>query len=118
MIRITTMADDGQNVRLKVEGRIVENWITEIKKVCTSLLAQKKMIFLDFSHVSFIDRQGVKVLQRVLSDRVEIIGASRLVQALLESGSTKKRPMGRAQNIQGELGGSRTQKGELHHDFM
>ena len=107
MIRITTMADDGQNVRLKVEGRIVENWITEIKKVCTSLLAQKKMIFLDFSHVSFIDRQGVKVLQRVLSDRVEIIGASRLVH-----------PMGRAQNIQGELGGSRTQKGELHHDFM
>ena len=107
MIRITTMADDGQNVRLKVEGRIVENWITEIKKVCTSLLAQKKMIFLDFSHVSFIDRQGVKVLQRVLSDRVEIIGASRLVHA-----------MGRAQNIQGELGGSRTQKGELHHDFM
>ncbi len=85
MVRITTLADDGQNVRLKVEGRLVENWVSELKNVCTSLLAQKKMVFLDFSHVSFVDRQGVAVLQGILGDRVEIIGASRLVQTLLGS---------------------------------
>jgi len=92
MIRITPLADDGQNVRLKVEGRIVENWVSEIKDVCISLLAKNKMIFLDFSHVRFVDRQGVEVLQKVLGDRVEIIGASRLVQALLRAQPTRKLP--------------------------
>lgn len=118
MLRITTLADDGQNVRLKVEGRIVANWVTEIKNVCTSLLAQKKIIFLDFSNVSFIDRQGVKVLQKVLSGRVEIFGASRLVQALLESGLTKRHPRVQARNIQGKLGESQTQKGGLSDDYL
>ena len=45
MLRITTLADDGQNIRLKVEGRIVRSWVSELDHACRSLLAQKKMVF-------------------------------------------------------------------------
>ncbi len=91
MVRITILADDGHSVRLKVEGRLVRGWVSELNDVCASLLAQKNMVFLDFSDVSFIDRQGVEVLQRVLGDRVKVMGASRLVKSLLEFRSKEGR---------------------------
>ena len=85
MVRITTMAEDAQNVRLKVEGRVVGECVSELDHSCTGFLAQKKRIVLDLSDVSFIDRQGIDVLKKVPPDRVHIKGASLLVQALLES---------------------------------
>ena len=97
MLRITTISDDGQNSRLKVEGRLVGSWVSELEQVCRSLLVQKKMVFLDFSEVGFIDRQGVEVVKRILGDRVEILGASRLVQALLEGGSNVRNDCGKHQ---------------------
>ena len=91
MVRITTLADEGQNIRLKVEGRIVGSWVSELDQACRSLPVQKMMVLLDFSNVSFIDRHGVEVVKRILSERFEILGASRLVQALLEVGSKESR---------------------------
>jgi len=87
MLRITTLADDGKTIRLKVEGRIVGSLVTELDSVCRSFQGTKKMVFLDFSDVSFIDRQGVMVLKKLLGDRVEVLRANRLVQALLGIGS-------------------------------
>ena len=91
MVRITTLTDDGQSIRLKVEGRIVGSWVSELDQACRSLRVQKKMVLLDFSSVSFIDRQGVEVVKRIVGDRFEILGASGLVQALLEVGSKENR---------------------------
>jgi anti-anti-sigma regulatory factor len=74
MVRITTMAEDAQNVRLKVEGRVVGEWVSELDNSCTGFLAQNKMIVLDLSEVSFIDRQGINVLKQVPADKVHIQG--------------------------------------------
>jgi len=79
------MAEDAQNVRLKVEGRMVGEEVSELDHSCTEFLAQNKMIVLDLSEVSYIDRRGVDVLQQIPADRVHIQGASLLVQALLGS---------------------------------
>ena len=83
MVRITTMTEDAQNVRLKVEGRVVGEWVAELDDAFTVVLAEKKMLVLDLSGVSFIDKRGIDVLQKVPFDRVHIQGASLLVQALL-----------------------------------
>ncbi len=84
MLRITTVDEVGQSVRLKVEGRVVREWGTELDHACTVLLAQKKNIVLDFSGVRFIDRRGIDVLKKIAGERVKIMGASPLVQTLLE----------------------------------
>ncbi|MEX2493561.1 MAG: STAS domain-containing protein [Nitrospirales bacterium] len=84
MLRITTVNEEGQSVRLKVEGRIVGEWVNELDHACTVLLAQKKNIVLDFSDVRFIDRRGSEVLKKLRGERVNMIGASLLVQRLME----------------------------------
>lgn len=85
MLRITTIDDVGQIVRLKVEGRVVGEWGAELYKVCTVFLAQEKMIVLDFSDVRFIDQRGIGVVKKMLGKRVQIIGSRLWVQTLLES---------------------------------
>ena len=83
MFRITPMSDDGQTVHLKVEGRVVGDWVPELDQVCGSWLSQKKKVILDFSDVTFIDRRGMNALKRLLGERVQIMGARLMIQALL-----------------------------------
>ncbi|MDA2910972.1 hypothetical protein MYX04_08585 [Nitrospiraceae bacterium AH_259_D15_M11_P09] len=83
MFRITPMSDDGQTVHLKVEGRVVGDWVAELDQVCGSCLSQKKKVVLDFTEVTFMDRRGVNVLKGLLRERVQITGASLMIQALL-----------------------------------
>ncbi len=83
MLRITPMSDDGQTVHLKVEGRVVGDWVPELDQVCGSCLSQKKKVVLDFTEVTFMDRRGVNVLKGLLRERVQITGASLITQALL-----------------------------------
>lgn len=85
MLRITPMTDDGQTVHVKVEGRVVGEWVPELDQVCGSCLSERQRVILDFSDVTFIDRRGVDALKGVLGERVQIIGASLLVRALLGS---------------------------------
>ncbi len=90
MLRITTMTDDGQTVHLKVEGRVVGDWVPELDQLCGACLSQKKQIVLDFSEVTYIDRRGIEVLKGVLGDRVKITGAGLLIRALLGMNSPGK----------------------------
>ncbi len=83
MLRITPMSDDGQTVHLKVEGRVVGDWVPELDQVCGSCLSQKKKVVLDFTEVTFMDRRGVNVLKGLLRERVQITGARLIIQALL-----------------------------------
>lgn len=85
MLRITTMTDDGRTIRLKVEGRVVGDWVPELDQVCGSCLSQKKQVVLDFSDVTYIDRRGIEALKGIQGERVQIVGCSLLIRALLES---------------------------------
>lgn len=83
MLRITTVDEVGQIACLKVEGRLVGAWVTELDRACTVVLAQQNCLELDFSAVDFIDRQGIVLLNRLVGERVHILKARPLVKALL-----------------------------------
>ena len=83
MVRITAMGENHQTVNLKVEGRLVGAWVTELDHACAVVLAQHKSIDLDFSDVNFIDRQGIALLKRLTGERVHIMKTRPLVHALL-----------------------------------
>lgn len=87
MLRITAVENLGENVCLKVEGRIVGNWAREFEHVCEMVLAQGQCLVLDFSDVRFIDQGGLAFLKRMSSQRIRIIKARPLVQALLHGWS-------------------------------
>lgn len=83
MLRITQVSEDSDQVCLKVEGRVIGDWVDELDRTCGSCLSQSRQITLDMSDVTYIDRQGVETLKRILGKNVRLTGATLLVQALL-----------------------------------
>lgn len=83
MLRITQATDDDGRVCLKIEGRVVGDWVSELDRTCGACLSQSRQITLDMSDVTYIDRQGVETLKRILGENVRLTGATLLVQALL-----------------------------------
>ena len=84
MLRITQVSEDSDMVCLKVEGRVVGDWVSELDRTCGSCLSRSRHITLDMSDVTYIDRRGVETLKRILGENVRLTGATMLVQALLE----------------------------------
>ena len=83
MLRITQVSEDSDRVCLKVEGRVIGDWVAELDRTCGSCLSQSRQITLDVSDVTYIDRQGIETLKRILGENVQLTGANLLVQALL-----------------------------------
>lgn len=84
MLRITQVSEDSDSVCLKVEGRVIGDWVSVLARTCGSCLSQKRQITLDISGVTYIDRRGVDTLTRISGENVRLTGATLLVQALLE----------------------------------
>ena len=83
MLRITQVSDDSDQVCLKVEGRVIGEWVSELDRTCGSCLSQSRQVTLDMSDVTYIDRRGVETLKRILGGNVRLTGATLLVKALL-----------------------------------
>lgn len=83
MLRITTIDENNTTATLKVEGRIVSDWIGTLERVCHGWLERGKTIYLDLSGVTFIDTQGVASVRTLVTRNVRITGCSDLIQSLL-----------------------------------
>lgn len=83
MLRITQVSEDRDMVCLKVEGRVIGDWVSELDRACGSCLSQSREVTLDMSDVTYIDRQGVETLKRILGEKVRLTGTTLLIQALL-----------------------------------
>jgi len=70
-------------VSLKVEGALVAEWVPVLESECTGHLDARKRVELDFGDVSFVDREGVVMVRRLVTSGVTILRATALVQDLL-----------------------------------
>lgn len=86
MLRITTVAESNSLVTLKLEGRIVSDWVSVLERECLTLLQKKQPVRLDFSAVTFIDGRGVAMLKRIKSENLQIINCAALLEDLLKGG--------------------------------
>lgn len=86
MLKITTLQESGSDVLLKLEGKITDQWAALLDGECRSYLRQKKAVYLDCSHVEFVDRRGVEVLNNLPRKHVTLISAPGFVTELLHVG--------------------------------
>ena len=86
MLRITRMAESLSQVTLKLEGRIISEWVSVVERECLTWLHEKRQVSLDCSEVTFIDRRGLEMLQRIASSHLQVINASTLIEELLHRG--------------------------------
>lgn len=86
MLKITTVAERPQSVRLRLDGKITAQWAILLDGVCRAYLQRQKAVELDCANVDFIDARGVDVLNALARGNVVLQGAPSFITQMLESG--------------------------------
>jgi len=84
MLRIIHVATNQGATTLRVEGRIVDDWVSVLAEEIETALRAGNSVVLDFEAVDFIDRDGVKMLKETTAHKVRIIHCSVFIEALLK----------------------------------
>jgi anti-anti-sigma regulatory factor len=76
MLKISQAGKVNHAVTLKLEGRIVGLWVSELRQVCETLLTEGRLLKLDFADVTFADASGLGVLSSLKSRGVDFTNCS------------------------------------------
>ena len=84
MLRVTESIVEGKPV-LRLEGRISDAWLAEVVGVVESWerRAGESPPLLDLAGVSWMDRDGVRLLRRLIDLGAPVRGASPFIRQLL-----------------------------------
>lgn len=79
------MFEDEETIKLKVDGKLVGTCISLLKEECMKYTKNKqKTVLLDVSGVSYIDTNGVKMLESIKDENLQIINCPMFIEALLK----------------------------------
>ena len=80
MLRITRQPIDDSTILLKLEGKLLEPWIEELKR---SINGFSSTIKLDLSALTFTDDAGMHVLADLIRNGAIVFSCSGYISALL-----------------------------------
>ena len=90
MLKITERHEDASRARLQLEGRIVREWAHVLERECLRHPVDKRPVLLDCSAVTYLDRDGIDVVTRLVRDDVvEVLDCPEFVRQLLAEGDRK-----------------------------
>lgn len=79
------MIEDQNTIRFKLDGTLVGASISVLKEQCMKYKNNKrKTVLLDFSGISYLDANGVKMLESVKDENLQIINCPLFIEALLK----------------------------------
>ena len=83
MLRISQAQGHDSIWTLKLEGKLVGPWVTELARSCNELPCSPGCLRLDLSAVTFVDGAGVALLRDLLGRGATLAACSGLVAELL-----------------------------------
>jgi anti-anti-sigma regulatory factor len=84
MLRITEIFEKGGIITLRLDGKVIGVWVSELEKLCLLYRDERnKTVVLDFSGVTFISKEGVGMLENIKDERVKITNCSPFIVELL-----------------------------------
>ena len=84
MLRITQVAHDANKVVLKLEGRLVDEWVTLLEETYETFQRRTGMpLILDLSGVSFTSEEGINLLRCLQKAGAKCVSCSLFLQAIL-----------------------------------
>ena len=83
MLRISQAQGHDSIWTLRLEGKLVGPWVTELARSCNELPSPTDRLRLDLSAVTFADAPGVALLRDLLARGATLAACSGLVAALL-----------------------------------
>src|SRR5215475_1446593 len=93
MLRISEIGSRNGDVLLKLEGRLVGPWVGELAGASNRVLDAGQTLKLVLTDVSYVDRDGVKLLLTLQNRRAVLEGMSPfLLEELREAARAAKTP--------------------------
>jgi ABC-type transporter Mla MlaB component len=83
MLRISRPECHDSISTLKLEGKLVGPWVTELARSCNELACSADYLRLDLSAVTFVDGPGLALLHDLLGRGATLAACSGLVAELL-----------------------------------
>ena len=83
MLRISRAAATPSVSTLRVEGRVVAEWVAVLERECWLALQENGHVQLDLSAVTFVDGRGVAALRQLGAKDVEIVNCPEFIGELL-----------------------------------
>jgi ABC-type transporter Mla MlaB component len=87
MLKISQIQPVNHAVTLRLEGRVVGPWVTELQKACGQVLKDGMSLRLHLAEVEFMDVQGVALLTDLRSRGVILSECSPFVAEQLKTNS-------------------------------
>jgi anti-anti-sigma regulatory factor len=85
MLRITVVESSRDAVRLRVEGRVTDRWVEELRRTCDlHALGNGIRLTLDLADVSFVDAAGIELLKQLRIRCVTLVSPSSFVAEQLK----------------------------------
>ena len=89
MLRITEISNLNNNAVLKLEGKIVGQWVAVLEKQFEEYFGQKdSLLVLDFEEVSYISSEAITILNRY-KEKIIIIKAQPYLELCLKNRGLK-----------------------------
>ena len=86
MLKISQVEPVNHSVTLRLEGRVVGPWVTELNKSCEKVLTEGRSLELRLADVEFMDAQGVALLLSLRSRGVSLLECPAFAEAQLNEG--------------------------------
>jgi hypothetical protein len=85
VLRITRQSNNG-SIRLKLEGKLLLAWTSEVRAQLPADASQFGQLRLDLSNLNYLDDAGETLLRRLVERGAVIESASSFVNAILNTG--------------------------------
>ena len=85
VLRISLIEPAQRRMTLRLEGRAVGPWVTELQQACERALADGHLLTLDLAGVEFLDAKAVALLGAMRSRGVSLVSSTPFVNEQLKS---------------------------------
>jgi len=83
MLRITRVEDTTKTLHLRLDGRIVGDWVRLLAEELAQRADASRKVVLDMAGVHFASDAGLLVVRGAMDHGAQLIGCSPLISALL-----------------------------------
>ena len=88
MLKISESKSVKQTITLRLEGRVVGLWVSELQQICEPLVTGGSKLALDLTEVSFADQNGVTLLSSLKTRGIKLLNLAPFVEEQLKSAAS------------------------------
>jgi anti-anti-sigma regulatory factor len=83
VLKITRLSRKRRILTLKLEGEILEPWVSSVRDACAPQGRRSEPLCLDLAAVTYVDAAGAQLLRDLLREGIEIAACSSFLTELL-----------------------------------